>query len=118
MQHTQRDLRAADVLAMIFVGVGLVLATFGVIGLVGSASDGDDVAPPVKVAGEGEAASQKAVAGPVKRVKHGGWRRAGVAPLVAGIACLCLGGAVCLKVRQLQRTGGREPDEYDGVPEA
>jgi len=104
MKYTPRDLRAADMLALILVGIGVAMLAIGVIqfATTGSAevatknsvtqASKSDVAPKSKGAGF--------VAVPGVRV--------GVAGSVLG----CLGAALCFKVRQLARTGGVEPPEY------
>lgn len=82
--YTKRDIRAADMLAMILFGFGAVFvcfAAFKTTGKVGKAGD-------------------SAV---------GTW-------IIAGVF-LALGTALNLKVRQLVRTKGAEPVDYDGVPE-
>ncbi len=81
-RYTKRDLRAADLLALVFVGLGFALLLVAVI----SSASGKG--------GEGS---------PVL------W-------IVAG-ACLALGTALHLKVRELVRNKGREPEEYPGVPD-
>ena len=82
--YTKRDIRAADMLAMILFGFGVVLVFFAVFKMIGKAD---------KESGS--------VAGM--------W-------IIAG-AFLALGTALNLKVRQLVRTKGAEPVDYDGVPD-
>lgn len=81
--YTKRDIRAADMLAMILVGFGVVLLLFAVL-------------PPLLA-------------------KDKGGVHLGLAILSA--VFLLLGTVLNLKVRQLVRNAGREPDEYPGVPE-
>lgn len=81
--YTKRDIRAADMLAMILVGFGVVLLLFAVL-------------PPLLA-------------------KNMGGLHLGLGLLSA--VFLLLGTALNLKVRQLVRNAGREPDEYPGVPE-
>lgn len=82
--YTKRDIRAADLLAIILFGFGVVLAVFA---LFDSTS--------AKGSGSGGAV--------------GSWLMAAV--------FLALGTALNLKVRQLIRTKGVEPKDYDGVPD-
>ena len=115
MSYSKRDLRAADMLALIFVGLGLAAAAFGVIVLASSASDSstreavvirsDDAKSGVPVVHPGEKRPAQ-TRGPY------------VAPLVVGGVFLSLGTALNLMVRQLKRTGGNESADYEGVPEA
>ncbi len=82
--YTKRDIRAADMLAMILVGFGVVLVFFAVFKTIGKpGNEGGSVA--------------------------GTW-------IIAGVF-LALGTALNLKVRQLIRTKGAEPVDYDGVPD-
>jgi hypothetical protein len=82
--YTKRDLRAADMLAMILFGFGVVLLCFAILKTTGATDkDGGSVV--------------------------GTW-------IVAGVF-LALGTALNLKVRQLIRTKGAEPVDYDGVPD-
>jgi lipopolysaccharide export LptBFGC system permease protein LptF len=82
--YTKRDIRAADMLAMILFGFGVVLVFFAVLKTTG------------KVGKEGGSLV-------------GTW-------IIAGVF-LALGTALHLKVRQLVRTKGAEPVDYDGVPD-
>ena len=82
--YTKRDIRAADILAMVLFGFGVVLVLFAVLKATGKVGDGG---------------------GSVV----GLW-------IVAGVFLL-LGGALNLKVRQLIRSKGVEPVDYDGVPD-
>ena len=91
--YRKRDLRAADVLSMILVGLGLVFVVFAVYRVVAPI----DVEPKADKRPNGPASS------------FGLW-------LVA-VTFLSLGMALQLKIRQLIRTGGREPESYEGVPE-
>ena len=86
--YTKRDLRAADMLAMIFVGLGVLIA-FG-------------LACPLDAPGVGKAAKASASG-------FGSW--------LVVMALLSLGTALNMKVRQLIRSGGREPDDHGSVPE-
>lgn len=81
--YTKRDIRAADMLAMILFGFGVVLVFFAVFKTIGNAGKGGSVV--------------------------GTW-------IIAGVF-LALGTALNLKVRQLVRTKGAEPVDYDGVPD-
>jgi hypothetical protein len=81
--YTKRDIRAADALAMILFGLGVVLVFFAVFKTIGKADKGGSVV--------------------------GAW-------IIAGVF-LALGTALNLKVRQLVRTKGAEPVDYDGVPD-
>ncbi len=111
MQYSQRDLRAADMLALLFVGLGIALVAIGVIRLV--TEDSTSAKSKSTVAAAESAPRSVAVVdkkAPARSVV------AGVFPLVIGIVCLCLGTALNLKVRQLKRTGGKEPADYEGVP--
>jgi hypothetical protein len=82
--YTKRDIRAADMLAMILFGFGVALVLFALFKTLGKAGKegGSDV---------------------------GTW-------IIAGVF-LSLGTALNLKVRQLVRTKGAEPVDYDGVPD-
>lgn len=82
--YSKRDIRAADLLAIILFGFGVVLAVFALL----------------------DSASAK---GPGSGGAIGSWLMAAV--------FLALGTALNLKVRQLIRTKGVEPKEYDGVPD-
>jgi lipopolysaccharide export LptBFGC system permease protein LptF len=82
--YTKRDIKAADMLAMILVGFGVVIVFFALFKTIGKA---------------GKAGGSVA----------GTWITAGV--------FLALGTALNLKVRQLVRTKGVEPVDYDGVPD-
>ncbi len=82
--YTKRDIRAADILAMILFGFGVVLVLFAVFKVTG------------KVGKEGGSVV-------------GTW-------IIASVF-LALGTALNLKVRQLVRTKGVEPVDYDGVPD-
>ncbi|MBX3462787.1 MAG: hypothetical protein KF830_06425 [Planctomycetes bacterium] len=83
--YTKRDIRAADMLAMILIGFGLVLILFQVLPLM-------NAKPDVKV------------------------QMSPVVWILAGVFVL-LGLALNLKVRQLVRNKGREPEDYPDVPE-
>ncbi len=83
--YTKRDIRAADILAMILVGFGVVLLLFA--------------AAPLMVAESG---------------KDGGSNPA--LWIVAGVFVI-LGVALNLKIKQLVRNQGREPEDYPGVPD-
>lgn len=82
--YTKRDIRAADMLAMILVGFGVVICFFALF----------------KTLGKGSAGGGSVI---------GTW-------IIAGVF-LALGTALNLKVRQLVRTKGTEPVDYDGVPD-
>src|SRR5690606_18552239 len=85
--YTKRDLRAADMLAMILFGFGVVLlliamsTTFG--WLQGSGEAGKPVASP----------------------------RSAFKIYLMATVFLMIGGALSLKIRQLVRNKGREPEE-------
>lgn len=81
--YTKRDIRAADMLAMVLFGFGAVLVFYAGLGTLGKAEQGGSAV--------------------------GAWILAGV--------FLALGTALNLKVRQLVRTKGVEPVDYDGVPD-
>lgn len=81
--YTKRDIRAADMLAMILFGFGLVLVLFAIFA----------------TADTGKSAGRAV----------GAW-------LIAGVF-LVLGTALNLKVRQLVRTKGVEPTDYEGLPD-
>jgi len=82
--YTKRDVRAADMLAMILFGFGVVLVFIAIFKTTG------------KVGTEGGSVA-------------GTW-------IIAGVF-LALGTALNLKVRQLVRTKGTEPVDYEGVPD-
>lgn len=92
--YSKRDIRAVDMLAMILVGFGFVLLLYAAWPWLAGLAGGD-----VATAKSGK---------PVAR-GPGSW-------LIA-IVFLALGTALALKVRQLTRTQGREPDDYPGVPD-
>lgn len=79
--YTKRDLRAADMLAMVLFGLGFLMT----------------LTAALRGAGKGMAATP--------------------AQWVVAASLLVLGLALHLKVRQLVRHRGREPEEYPGVPE-
>lgn len=86
--YDKRDLRAADFAAILFFGFGLVLAAFATI---------SPFVPIGRLAAAGGAMRWLA------------W--------IAAAAFAMVGGILNLKVRQLARNGGREPVDYDGVPD-
>jgi len=92
--YTKRDMRAADMLALILFGFGVVLSLLAMITNFGWLQ-----APAV----EG-----KPVAGP----------RSAFSLWLMAVVFLMLGAAMNLKVRQLVRNKGREPDDYAGVPDS
>ena len=98
MQYTPRDLRAADVFALVLVGFGLTLLAFGVIAYVSRPNFATPRA--VNNAADAELLS-KARTEPPNGLKLGG----------CGLTLMCLGVALSFKVRQLTRTGGVEPGE-------
>src|SRR5690606_31788272 len=81
--YTKRDLRAADALALILVGLGFFSLLFAAMPLLDGRS--------------------------VKGAAPAAW--------VLGGLCLVLGAALNLKIRQLVRNQGREPEDYPGVPD-
>jgi len=83
--YTKRDIRAADMLAMMLVGIGIVLVLFAALPVILTKAD-----------------------------KNGG---SGPALWIAGGVFILLGAALALKIRQLVRNRGREPEDYPGVPE-
>lgn len=87
--YSKRDIRAADILAVILFSIGLILLGLAIF----------ETATQPKVAIDPRA-------GGVVRVL---WFFAGTFTL--------MGGALGLKVRELARNGGREPVAYEGVPE-
>lgn len=91
--YSKRDLRAADMLAILLLGLGAIVTASAVL----------------QAAGVVDAWSK---AGSTA----GGWA-AGPLPWAYGGGLLLLGGALGLKVRQLVRNRGREPVDYDGVPD-
>jgi hypothetical protein len=91
--YNKRDLRAADLLAMILVGLGVIFVWFAV----------DHLVSPLGF----EARFGKRPDG----------SRTGLGLCVSAVSFLLLGTALNFKVRQLTRTGGREPKDYEGVPE-
>ncbi len=105
MRYTSRDLRAADIFAMVLVVFGLVLL---VIGSIAFATQPDDTDVSV-VSKSGE---KKVV------LKAKSSLPPGVAFAVSGFTLGCLGAALSFKVRQLTRTGGIEPSEYAETEEA
>jgi hypothetical protein len=99
MRYTPRDLRAADIFAMILIGFGLVLL---VVGLIAFATRLDGTSASVVT---------KSPEGKVTRKAKPSFPP-GVAFAVCGFTLGCLGGALSFKVRQLIGTGGVEPSEY------
>ena len=96
--YTKRDIRAADMLALILIGLALVLVISAVL--------------PQFAGAEG----LKGWKG-MKAVENAAPHTRTVGLWVAASVFLALGGALHLKVRQLVRNGGREPEDYAGVPE-
>lgn len=92
--YTKRDIRAADMFAMILVGLGIAFAMFAVFVTVNFS--GAEVGKP-----------GKAVDGSGSTV--GLW--------IGAVIFGSLGTSLNLKVRQPVRNKGREPGNYDGVPE-
>lgn len=116
MGYSKRDLRAADMLALIFVGLGLALFAYGVVdwvGAKGGAKPGDAKNEAKLVAPDQAAPDQPAAPAEPKD----GEKAAGEAeppdllPFVLGSVFVALGAALHFKVRQLQRSGGEEPTE-------
>lgn len=87
MAYTKRDLRAADILSMVLIGAGVLLLIIGLL-LIVETEDG----------------------GVAKGTK-------GFGGLIGAVVFLALGTALQLKIRQLVRRGGREPEEYDNAQE-
>ena len=92
--YTKRDIRAADMLALILVGLGIVFAVLAVLALV--ESSGGDLTKSGKV------------------IQRGG---SSVGLWLGAVVFGALGTALNLKVRQLVRNKGRESVDYDGVPD-
>jgi hypothetical protein len=92
--YCKRDIRSADLLAIILFGFGCVLAMMGTFVAFFPWQSAKDLAP-----------------------KHGDSSATALGLAAAAAIFLMLGGALNLKVRQLVRHGGREPGEYEGVPE-
>jgi len=82
--YTKRDIKAADMLAMILVGFGVVLLLLA--------------AMPIIAAKSG---------------KEGGTNPA---LWVVAAVFVFLGVALNLKIKQLVRNQGREPEDYPGIP--
>ena len=80
--YTKRDLRAVDLLGLVLLSVGIVLASIALFRTLAPKGSGDALLL---------------------------W--------IAAVSTLALGTALNLKVRQLIRTKGEEPREYEGVPE-
>jgi hypothetical protein len=106
MRYSPRDLRAADMLALILVGVGVAMLALGALQFPSAApapvkssvaSDAKDAAP----------ASKMSIKSPHRLAAPG------VRLGVAGFVLSCLGTALCFKVRQLIVSGGNEPHEDD-----
>jgi hypothetical protein len=90
--YTKRDLRAADMLAMTLLGLGAMLIVFGVVKLTGSAAS-------------------------LNAKQQIDESRIPVSLWVAVASFMLLGMALNLKVRELVRSKGREPEDYAGVAE-
>ena len=108
MGYSKRDLRAADMLALIFVGLGIAIVAYGVVGWVGGAKpqegkDGEKIVAPDQ-AGAPAGADEK------KKGSEGA-DPPDLLPFIFGAVFLALGGALHFKVRQLQRNGGVEPSD-------
>jgi hypothetical protein len=89
--YTKRDLRAADMFAMILVGFGVVLLVFAAL--------------PLLIGKSGKLASL---------AKGGGTNPA--LWILAGVFVV-LGVALNWKIKQLVRNRGSEPEDYPGVSE-
>ncbi len=99
MRYTPRDLRAADIFAMVLIGFGLVLFVVGAIAF--STRPDDTSASVVSKSPEGKIIPKAKPSLPP-----------GAAFAVSGFTLGCLGAGLSFKVRQLIRTGGVEPSEY------
>lgn len=105
MRYTPRDLRAADMLALILVGIGVAMLAIGVIQF--------ETADSTSLSSARESAAQTAKTDIAPKSNAKGFAATpGVRVGVAGFVLGCLGAALCFKVRQLTRTGGVEPAEY------
>ncbi|MCC5787966.1 MAG: hypothetical protein JJU33_14835 [Phycisphaerales bacterium] len=115
MGYSKRDLRAADMLALVFVGLGIAIVAYGVVGWVGGVGgakpqdgkDGEKIVAP-------DQAAAPAGADEKKKASEGS-DPPDLVPLIFGAVFLALGGALHFKVRQLQRNGGVEPSEDEGA---
>lgn len=97
-RYNKRDIRAADMLALIFVGLGIALLVFAVMPLFGG--------------GEGLEGGKG-----LKGFEGGGAAEANPGLWIAAGMFVILGLAMHLKVMQLVRNQGHEPEDYPGVPE-
>jgi hypothetical protein len=88
--YSRRDLRTADMLAIILFGLGLFVAGLVLLQALDACRE-------------------------VPRLTAG--RLGPALPWIFGGGLLLLGGALNLKVRQLARNGGREPAEYGSGPQ-
>jgi hypothetical protein len=91
--YTKRDIRAADLLALLLFGLGFVLVLFAAIPLIASLGGAEKI--------------DKAAVAP--QSSFGLW--------FAGGCFLLLGTALNLKVREIIRNKGREAADYEGVSE-
>lgn len=105
MRYTRRDLRAADMLALLLVGIGVAMLVIGVIQFATADSTSSSSAK--------ETAAQVVKSDIAVKSKDKGFiATPGLRVGVAGFVLGCLGAALSFKVRQLIRTGGVEPSEY------
>lgn len=119
-RYTKRDLRAADMLAFILLGVGLILVVVGGFQLATGPSSHGKVASEVAGSAPAEPVEGGAKPGGPGVPARGAKGSSGAGPIAAltvGGALLLAGLALGLKVRSLIRSGGHEPEEYPGVPE-
>ncbi len=106
MRYTKRDLRAADILAAILVGLGGLLLVVGIVRLAKTGEKREVATTAAEPPPRTPAKAAKGSLGP------------GYPEVILGAVFLTLGGALSLKVRALVRNRGRESSDYPGVPHA
>ena len=107
MQYTKRDMRAADMLGLILVGFGISALVVGVVQftLVPNSTSTKDTTT------ESETTRKANIDKPAEKPAKASFASVpGLRAGLLGFVCLVLGIAVNLKVRQLQRSGRREPE--------